>query len=168
MSRKILRSMDIHGDIIVTDPIYFVKEQQEQTDCEWKGHKVAAWEGYTDWDECDYGHQLNRLGIQHAISVDTEYGNWLCTVFSIRDNKEQPVSHFTSDSGVVCVALLDEVLKYNPNFNATLNNPWIATYIPAFNGTIKIINVTGKSGLDADIRIYGTGSYPFYSKQTGF
>ena len=74
------------------------------------------WDGENmdDWQRCDYGDNMEIFGINHYITRDTIYGDWSCTVFN-SDTKE-PIGRFCADAGLVSVFALDEVIKYNPEY----------------------------------------------------
>lgn len=70
---------------------------------------------------------------------------------------------FCADAGMVAVFLLDEVLKYNPDFNKWMEkHDWCVTLIKGFDGEINyhIDN-------DGDAHIIGKGNINFYTTQTG-
>ena len=46
--------MKFKGDIIITDPCYIIKEINSE-----------------DWDKCDFGDNMEVLGINHYISEST-------------------------------------------------------------------------------------------------
>ena len=54
--------MEFDGDIIITDPCYIMKEDD-------------------DWATCAYGENMEALGITHYMTRDTLYGDWSCTTF---------------------------------------------------------------------------------------
>lgn len=60
--------MKFKGDIIITDPCYIIKESNPD-----------------DWDKCDFGDNMEILGIKHYISEYTIYGDWSCTTFNVGD-----------------------------------------------------------------------------------
>ena len=63
---------------------------------------------------------------------------------------------------MVGVFLLEEVLKYNPNFDYHISKPWTTTLIKNFTGTIQITNP--EEGI---VSVVGEGNVNFYTKQTG-
>jgi hypothetical protein len=85
------------------------------------------------------------------------------------------------------VFLLDEVLKYNPDFDYHINNPWTTTLIKNFDGDITIDVVEYESEIenpeydeededyqdeyitekDEEVRVIGVGNINFYTTQTG-
>ena len=92
-----------------------------------------------DWDVCNYGSNMESIGIHHYMTRDTLYGDWSCTTFDL-DAKER-IGEFCADAGLVSVLLLDEVLKYNPNFDYHKNKPWTTTLIKDFKGTVQFVVV---------------------------
>lgn len=108
--------MEFDGDIIITDPCYIMKEDD-------------------DWATCAYGENMEALGVTHYMTRDTLYGDWSCTTFDT-DTKEA-IGEFCADAGLVSVFLLDEVLKYNPDYDWHITKPFTATVIKDFKGTVE-------------------------------
>lgn len=74
------------------------------------------------------------------------------------------IGGFCADAGMVAVFLLDEVLKYNPNFDYHINRLWTTTLIKDFDGEVEYyIDDT-----EGDAHIIGTGNVNFFTTQTGF
>lgn len=53
--------MKFNGTIIITDPCYIVKDN--------------------DWDKCDCGDNMERLGFTNYICGSTIYGDWSCFTY---------------------------------------------------------------------------------------
>lgn len=245
--------MRFKGDIIITDPCYimkedktpypdlndyvqgvtgstafqdYTKEQKEQyktyeklTDKYWEDHRKND-----DWGTCNYGDNMEVLGINTYLTSSTEYGDWSCTTikddekskelvgkmnehylkffheynFTGKTNEEKEklseqfqkeraefntsdlvLGHFCADAGLVSVFLLEEVLKYNPDFDYHLNNLHTTTLIKDFDGDIEITHrkTNGVSEeldeeyteeSDYEISVIGKGNVNFYTTQTGF
>lgn len=134
-----------NGDIIITDPCYILKKNTN------------------DWELCNYGQNMNALGINNYLCNSTIYGDWSCTTFEEKTCKELGV--FCADAGLVAVFLLDEVLKYNPDFNYHKERPWTTTLIKGFNGEISIEAFDTK--YDKEVSVVGKGNINFYTVQTG-
>lgn len=67
------------------------------------------------------------------------------------------------DTGMVAVFLLDEVLKYNPNFLQWIEeHPWCVTVIPDFDGDIQYY-----IDKDVEAHIIGRGNINFFTSQSG-
>ena len=167
-SRTMTDSIKLCGDIIITDPCYVVQNDE-------------------DWNKCRYGEDMSNLGIKHYIVRDTLYGDWSCTTFD--SNTKQPIGEFCADVGMVGVFLLDEVLKYNPDFDYHINRPWTTTLIRNFKGAVSFqvvhyvwvyedsnkFHKKGDSFEDDEVQVIGHGidtqtgkQINFIGKQTGF
>lgn len=72
------------------------------------------------------------------------------------------VGHFCADAGMVAVFLLDEVLKYNPDFNYHTNREWTTTLIKDFDGDVEY-----HIDEDGNAHIIGKGNINFFTTQTG-
>ena len=103
------------GDIVITDPCYFIKED--------------------DWSESYCGFRIELIGLKPLFIRDTIYGDWLCAVYNSLYPNSPKIGTFCADSGLVCVADLDEILEYNPDFKERLDDG-IATVIRDFTGII--------------------------------
>lgn len=131
---------------------------------------------------------MGALGITEYITESTIYGDWSCTTYEEKTNKE--LGHFCADAGLVSVFILDEVRAYNPDIDDWIKkHPWCVTVIKDFTGdvTIKIVNTTGtyehdskdttssgepyyrkgETWEDEEVRVIGKGSINFYTTQTG-
>jgi hypothetical protein len=86
--------MKFKGDIIITDPCYIIKDDPEKD----------------DWDLCNYGKNMEKLGINTYLTANTEYGDWSCTTI-----KDDPKSE----------KLLNELNKMYFEFFQNYNNPSI-------------------------------------------
>lgn len=106
-------------------------------------------------------YELSQIGLTSYISRDTIYGDWGCMVFNA-DTKEA-IGEFCADSGMVAVMLLDEVLKYNPEFNYHTERKWTTATIEDFNGDVhteviqSFFEYDGKQHEDFSVRIVGHG-----------
>ena len=111
------RIMEFDGDIIITDPCYL-------------SHNMSNDER-RKFECCD----ISSHGII-GIESNTYYGDWSCTTF-VPETKVK-LGEFCADAGMVCVADLASVLKFNPKYNDHLEKPWCATWIKNFKGTVRI------------------------------
>lgn len=199
---KTLFKKMMQGNLIITDPLYVVKQDKLEDDNtkpvkesfypkDWippteddffnvteksllakryeQNYKDALDNWYdklpNDWDVCNYGDSMNHLGFCNYIVADTIYGPWSCTTYKLTNDI---IGRFTSDSGLVGVFILDEILQYNSKWDLHLSKPYCATFIPNFSGNISVVNAGGDSPGDCDVRIVGNGNILFYTKQTGF
>ncbi len=140
--------------------VYYSETQAEEyrkyhdADFEW------SFETLEDRVKCDYGDDLPRLGIRGIGSVN-DYGDWSCTTF---DEEKNVLGHFCADSGRVCVALLEDVLRYNPKFDYHITKDWTTTLIENFEGDVELV-------MDEHNRcthVVGKGNINFRTSQTGF
>lgn len=121
------RKMDFDGDIIITDPCYIIRAEH---------HGIAPLTD-DDWGTCWYGNNMEALGIYNYMTRDTIYGDWSCTVYNTDTN--EAIGKFCADAGLVSVFLLDEVLKYNPDFNYHKERTWTTMLISDFKGTVEFV-----------------------------
>lgn len=109
--------MHFDGDIIITDPCYLSS-------------------GMPDEDREKYRDKnIEENGIR-GISHSTLYGDWSCYTMNI--DASEPFGQFCADGGEVCVALLNDVLKFNPKFDFHIERPWTTTLIKDFCGDVQI------------------------------
>ena len=148
--------MIFNGDIMITDPCYIRRKDKKD-----------------DWSTCYYGYDMEKLGINHYMTRDTLYGDWSCTTFN--SNTKEPIGRFCADAGLVSVMLLDEVLKYNPNYNCDLRESFTATIIRDFYGTVQFVIRQDGSKEEYNLEVIGHGinkvtdePINFVGKQTGF
>lgn len=144
-------AIEFDGDIIITDPCYVTKDD--------------------DWYLCNYGSNMEILGIKNYVVSDTIYGDWSCTVF---DEHGRKLGNFCADAGMVAVFSLDEVLKYNPAFDYHLNREWTTAWIKNFKGVVQIVVEENEDG-EHSVHVIGNGidkvtgeKVVFRSEQTGF
>lgn len=178
--------MKFKGDIIITDPCYVIKENAEDWDKCGCGENMEAL-GFTTYiseptlygDWCcstwstprkDVEAQLeefNTLG-RARWELMKQYGKDSVQV-KIYDGKIADASvgiakigHFCADAGMVAVFLLDEVLKYNPDFDYHINKKWTTTLIKDFDGEVNYYVDS-----EDDARIIGVGNINFFTSQVG-
>jgi hypothetical protein len=184
--------MKFKGDIIITDPCYIIREKtgrpkmSDYPILQGKGSKKftdftdeenRAYAKYTkaqkkwdkenpdDWDVCDNGDNMGALGFKTFLCRDTVYGDWSCTTYN-KDTHEV-LGKFCADAGMVIVCLLEEVLKYNPDFDYHNKKPWTTTWIKDFDGDITLseVDAHGEGG-DWEVRAIGKGNINFFTTQT--
>lgn len=166
-------------DIIITDPCYVIRENpypcpplksEESDNTEYgmdtklivdRDDPYYKWEEENnDWEKCNCGIDMERLGITNYIARDTIYGDWSCTVYNA-DTKEE-MGNFCADSGMVAVFSLKEVLKYNPDFDYYINRLWTTATIKNFTGDVHF------AVSEHDVSVVGKGNVNFVTEQTGF
>lgn len=213
--------MYFKGTIVITDPCYVIKKNpieypnredfglpasigskpfKDYSTPEELAYKAALDKyykespKYDDWDKCDYGKNMEVLGIHNYISKSTIYGDWGCTTYQtekepkellesilrvLNDNLEdeeyvddelpipdegKAIGVFCADAGLVGVFLLDEILAYNPDWKS-----WIEEH--SWCATI-IRDFEGEveyyiDKVNREAHIVGTGNINFYTVQTG-
>lgn len=158
--------------------------KSEQYEKENKKYEEALQEyrknNISDWDLSNYGTSMEALGIKNYIRRDTLYGDWSCTTYNSDTNEK--IGNFCADAGMVGVFLLDEVLKYNPDFDYHVERPWTTTLIKNFDGEIdfEIVHTEGvyeddtefhrkgEKWEDDSVSVVGIGNVNFKTVQTGF
>lgn len=139
-----------------------------------------SWEKDDDWRKCHHGDRMDLLGINNYLISDTIYGDWSCTTFNT-DTKES-IGNFCADAGMVGVFLLDEVLKYNPDYDDHINKTWTTTLIKNFTGEIWIekrhntgiyestteYHKKGDTWENDSIHVLGSGNINFITMQSGY
>lgn len=141
--------MKFKGDIIITDPCYIIKDNSN------------------DWEKCNFGEDMEELGIKNYLCRDTIYGDWSCTTFN--SDTHEKIGEFCADAGMVAVFLLDEVLEYNPDFDWCETRPWTTTLIKDFDGEVDFdVDYTPNEYGESSLRVVGRGNINFETKQTGF
>lgn len=158
--------------------------KSEQYEEENKRYEAAIQEyrknNVDDWELCNCGEDMEELGIKNYICRDTLYGDWSCTTYNSDTNEK--IGNFCADDGMVGVFLLDEVLKYNPDFDYHVERPWTTTLIKDFDGEIdfEIIHTEGvyeddtefhskgERWEDDSVSVVGKGNINFKTVPTGF
>lgn len=187
--------MKFKGTIIITDPCYVIKECTEENPYPfpWTSGLINSpnideliaqytkWkEEHDDWHKCNYGANMEALGIYNYFTEDTIYRDWSCTVYKVDENPYDVINgvieaqgesykinpsilgDFCADAGLVSVFLLDEVREYNPNIDKWIEeHDWCVTKISDFDGDIQYY--IDKAG---DAHIVGIGNINFFTTQT--
>lgn len=178
--------MKFKGDIIITDPCYIIKDNSDDWDkCGW-GENMGIL-GFTtyiseytlcgDWSCSTWStprkdveaqlEELNTLG-RARWELMKQYGKDSVQAKIYNDKiadaslNVERVGHFSADTGMVAVLLLDEVLKYNPDFDYHINREWTTTLIKDFDGEVNYY-VDSRD----DARIIGVGNINFFTSQVG-
>ena len=157
--------MYFKGTIIITDPCYIIRETNQITE--------------DDWETCEYGRNMEVLGINTYITESTIWGDWSCRTYKVDDNPKEIIDNiveaeendkdygvecsylgdFCADAGLVSVFLLDEVRKYNPDIDKWITeHPWCVTTIKDFDGEVKYYVDKNKNA-----HIYGIGNINFFT-----
>jgi hypothetical protein len=110
--------MYFNGDIVITDPMYIVKSEE-------------------DWHRCEYGEKLEALNIITYITSGNG-DEFASDVISLDTPKR--LGEFGSDSCMVSVMLLNEVRQYNSDFDKDLGKHCY-TVIKDFDGEVQLIEM---------------------------
>ncbi len=129
--------MRFQGDIIITDPAYVAKDAE-------------------DWRASAYGDNMEALGIQTYLIAEVIEGEEDLAAYDSQNGAS--LGTFVTDSGVVGVFLLKEILEYDPDFDEHTVCPENALWIPNFDGEIKV------TGADGDQHFVGAGSHCFETR----
>lgn len=155
--------MHFKGTIIITDPCYVVKDE------DWEN--VSCYDSMSD-------DLTNIMGLSQCIAESTLCGDWSCITCKVEknpydvidtlvDNRSEDGSYeyddvlgqFCADSGEVGVFYLDDVLKYNPDFEDWMRvNDWCVTCIEDFDGEVEYFVDS-----DNDAHIVGIGNINFFT-----
>jgi len=150
--------MKFKGDIIITDPCYIIRKDRE---FKFDPNKE---ERDDDWAKCNFGDNMEALGINHYLTESTIWGDWSCTTY--KTGTKKVLGHFCADAGLVSVFLLEEVLKYNPDFDYHIKRPHTTTWIKNFDGDVEIKNIDD-DGDHIQVVVIGKGNINFFTRQTG-
>lgn len=137
-----------------------------------KAVKDRKLEQQDDWSYSNYGENMEVLGFKNYMVRNTIYGDWSCTTY--KSDTKEPIGNFCADGGLVGVFLLDEVLKYNQEFDDHIKRPWTTTLIKNFEGTVQFIVSQGEKEDDFSVSVIGHGvnkktgePLNFFTTQTG-
>ena len=136
--------------------------KSEQYEKENKKYEEALQEyrknNISDWDLSNCGTFMEALGIKNYIRRDTLYGDWSCTTYNSDTNEK--IGNFCADAGMVGVFLLDEVLKYNPDFEIV--------HTEGVYEDDTEFHRKGEKWEDDSVSVVGRGNVNFKTVQTGF
>ena len=130
--------MFFKGDIIITDPMYIIK-------CE------------EDWHRCKYGEKLEALNI--GTYLTSGHSDCMASDVISPDTQER-LGEFCSDSCMVSVMLLSEVRAYNPDFDRDLESHCY-TIIEDFVGEVTLFEEEIDNGEDFEAYFEGKGNKNF-------
>ncbi|MBQ4607848.1 MAG: hypothetical protein IJB15_14150 [Clostridia bacterium] len=118
-------SREFDGDLLITDPVYVMREGE-------------------DWGRSAFGFRMEALGVRTYLTAETLVGDWDCGAYDAVSGKE--IGRFCSDSGLVSVFRLEEILRYNPAYREHLVHPYTAVWIRDFRGTVQFtVRKTGET-----------------------
>lgn len=129
--------MKFQGDLIITDPAFVARDAE-------------------DWKKCAYGDDMAALGFSTCLTALVTEGEEDLAAYD--PETDAFLGSFVSDSGVACAFLLEEILRYAPEFDEHIACPENALWIPGFDGEIAV------EGDGEDQHLAGTGSHPFVTR----
>ena len=100
------------GDLVITDPCYVVRSED-------------------DWQDSEFGVQLAGLGFSHWLTVE---GGGM--EGKVTDETGAQLGRFCTDSYMITVFPLDELNEYNPAWAEKLGD-WCYTIIRGFDGRVE-------------------------------
>lgn len=136
-------------------------------------------ERYSLKEEDNTKYEPEEWGLTNYLHRDTIYGDWSCTTYDTDTN--EAIGEFCADGGEVGVFDLEEVLRYNPEFDYHINKPYTTTLIKNFTGDVWI-DVEKHEGVYEDttkywkkgekwvnysVHVKGEGTTNFRTTQTG-
>jgi len=164
-----------NGDIIITDPCY-LSDGMEREARYWIEQNIKNNIGissrtyYGDWScTCFAGHTI-PFTKNWGRNIESKYFKMMSEedVMTFLETQEE-LGSFCADSGQVCVCLLKDVLKMNPNFDFHNSRPWTTTLIKNFDGEVEFIIPGTENNPDENnsLIIVGSGNIDFVAFQTG-
>lgn len=107
-----MKKQKFNATIIIGDPCMMVKSEE-------------------DWETCDYGEQMDKLGFKNYLSVEFDED-----APDVVDDKGNVLGSFCTDSSMILVVPFDDLMKYNPDFNVHIEYPHSCTIIENFCGEV--------------------------------
>lgn len=103
---------------------------------------------YGDWSCTTFQHDFEdgKALVENISNIEVNLSNCKETSQAHLELKEEldslskqlkSIGYFCADAGRVAVFLLDEILKYNPNFDYHIERPWTTTLIKDFHGEVE-------------------------------
>ena len=164
--------MKIKGDILITDPCYWMKDEEFNKYCL---NSIEPGEIVV----------LNPINNMQGMMADTIYGDWCCDVYKTDEDINQDilegiikydiapigvkVGEFTADAGLVSISEYNETWDYNRKRAEDLIDKytWTAALLNDFNGDVVFIDIYPEGDSDPMRCIIGKGNYNFYTIQVG-
>lgn len=175
--------MYFKGTIIITDPCYVIKSRDWESSN--YGRNLLGFQGYIteytlygDWGCTTYSINNPKEVVEKIAELNKHLDKVYSDDLSEEDRQEifsdynyslknlletsRELGDFCADAGMVSVFLLDDVLKYNPEFSQwVLKHPRCVTIIPNFDGNVKY-----HVDINNEAHIIGTGNINFFTMQT--
>lgn len=187
ITEKVIKSKQFKGDILITDPCYICKKEDESTRPKWEDY--FTYKNMTEYPDYN-GHYYSEQFEKENEKYNKVYQAWLdenndwrkcdcgfnCECLGIQNymvnstlygdwscttyNKDtkETIGEFCADSGLVSVFLLDEVRAYNSDIdNWIKEHSWCATIIKDFDGIVNFIHVHTEGVYDYTTKYWKKG-----------
>ena len=102
------------GSIVIGDPLYFVKSDE-------------------DWKTSEYGQHLSKLGFTGYMIMDFPVDPQI----AVNDKTKAIIGGICQDSGIIAVVYKNELESYNPDFEMSFFSKENRTVIDDFDGEIE-------------------------------
>lgn len=163
--------MKIKGDILITDPCYWMKDEDFEKYCyDMESSEIVL---------------LNPIDNMQGMMADTIFGDWTCEVYKTNEPIDQstlediikynkpPIGtlagKFGADAGLVSISEYNETWDYNKKYAEDLIDkyPWCATLLEDFDGDVTFVDIYIGNDSEPMRCIIGKGNYNFYTIQVG-
>jgi hypothetical protein len=173
--------MKFKGTIVITDPLYILPDIDDEglwSKCDYGNHmQVFGIENYITKPACDWTYTTFKTEYPKEVLNDIcdvmdtyfevsreEYCESVDELRGKYKNAVKRVGIFRTESGYISVFLLDNILKFNPNYLKQLKKyGHCTTTIKDFDGEIEFYINKDYS----NAHIIGKGNINFFTIQTG-
>jgi hypothetical protein len=143
--------------ILITDPCYFAKNKHWGKEFDWISDQIRDIPEITNYLWTPTGIGDGRFEVLELEEVNKDFVKDYLRELSDSEDKEDKytykslynllnyIGEFSVDSGTMCVAIYDEVMKYNPDFKENISDLCYCI-IEDFTGTIDIM--TDENGIN--------------------
>lgn len=109
--------------VVITDPCYLTRKIKD------------GFDSVTDWDLCNYGEHMDKLGFTTFKTFRNGVGDGAWKVFDSKSGKK--LGEIWADSGLTGIYLLNDITNYNPTARVLQSEP------EQPHGAIILKNFTG-------------------------
>lgn len=142
--------MKFEGDILIIDPLNIMHEEnerllaeEEQTAGDDPDLSMFNMRSGDDWYDTEFGKDLSVIGIHTFLTAN---GADSAGETVVNTDTDEVLGRCCSDSGLLSVMLLSEVLEYNPAFSEFMERySDLFTVIRGFSGEVEEVTETGDS-----------------------
>lgn len=158
MLEEIVNTIEVASEVfenetlLITDPCYILTH--EEWDTFFREVRRAGKDLNTNEVDLYLMEYLKETyGFTKGITYSTGYGDWSNAVLSTESGKEELISRFTADAGMVAVFTADDVTRLLVQRNEVackslreLNEEHYIATIPNFTGTVKMVQEVDSAG----------------------